>query len=55
MAKTNQLTAGSTARLQNGVNIPLVGLGTWKILPGPSTHSAITHALTAGYRHFDTA
>jgi diketogulonate reductase-like aldo/keto reductase len=35
--------------------MPVVGYGTWKITPGPSTHKSVQKALEAGYRHFDTA
>jgi len=55
MKTTKKLTAQSTVTLRNGVKMPIVGYGTWKIVPGPSTHSAVNHALSAGYRHIDTA
>lgn len=37
-----------------GVNIPLMGLGTWP-LTGADCTDAVTSALEAGYRHVDTA
>jgi diketogulonate reductase-like aldo/keto reductase len=50
-----KLTANSSVTLNNGTKMPIVGFGTWKIAPGPSSHKAVTLALQAGYRHFDTA
>lgn len=50
-----KLTQSSTITLNNGIKMPIVGFGTWKIAPGPSTHKAIEKAIEAGYRHFDTA
>lgn len=55
MTNSKKLTAQSTIKLRNGVQMPIVGYGTWKIVPGPSAHSAVLHALGAGYRHIDTA
>lgn len=39
--------------LSNGTRIPRVGLGVWQA--GGSTKKAVAAALTAGYRHIDTA
>ncbi len=41
-------------RLNNGVEMPLLGLGTWKLLPHQA-EKAVMWALEAGYRHIDTA
>jgi 2,5-diketo-D-gluconate reductase A len=41
-------------RLSGGVDIPLIGLGTWQ-LRGDSAADAVGWALEAGYRHIDTA
>ena len=43
-----------TARLPAGGAIPLLGFGTWQ-LSGPTARSSVEHALSAGYRHLDTA
>jgi diketogulonate reductase-like aldo/keto reductase len=43
-----------TAALPAGGAIPLLGFGTWR-LSGPSARSSVAVALTAGYRHLDTA
>jgi 2,5-diketo-D-gluconate reductase A len=43
-----------SAPLPGGGQLPLVGLGTWK-LRGDEARAAVTAALAAGYRHFDTA
>ncbi|HLD06722.1 MAG TPA: aldo/keto reductase [Candidatus Nanoarchaeia archaeon] len=48
------LTLTSTLTLNNGVQIPVLGFGTWK-LSGNEAKEAVLHALQAGYRHIDTA
>ena len=45
----------STIRLSNGVEIPVVGLGTFRSEKGAQTQNAVAWALEAGYRHIDTA
>jgi 2,5-diketo-D-gluconate reductase A len=40
--------------LNDGVDIPVVGLGVWQT-PPQDTERAVTAALHAGYRHIDTA
>lgn len=42
------------ARLNNGVEMPMLGLGTW-VLTGEDAENAVLYALEAGYRHIDTA
>ncbi len=44
-----------TKTLSNGVIIPLLGFGTWQIKDGEDAYSSTLAALTAGYRHIDTA
>ena len=41
--------------LSNGVQIPWIGLGTWKVLDGEECVMAVRAALNNGYRHIDTA
>ncbi|MDF2699655.1 MAG: Aldehyde reductase [Haloplasmataceae bacterium] len=41
--------------LNNGVKIPMVGIGTFKSKAGNETYNAVLSALKAGYRHIDTA
>lgn len=38
-----------------GVAMPLLGLGVFRVPPGPETERAVGWALAAGYRHVDTA
>ena len=38
----------------HGVSVPALGLGTWQ-LTGDAAREAVEHALSAGYRHVDTA
>ncbi|KAF8309104.1 Aldo/keto reductase [Clavulina sp. PMI_390] len=48
------ITLDSTITLNNGVKMPVVGLGTWKSQPG-AVEKAVEHALKFGYKHIDTA
>lgn len=41
--------------LNNGVQIPVIGFGTWKAKDGEEAYQAVLTALEAGYRHIDTA
>lgn len=45
----------STYTLNNGVKIPLIGLGVFRSPAGEVTRNAVQYALEAGYRHIDTA
>lgn len=47
-------TINSTVQLTDGVEIPRVGFGTYRVT-GTATTSVISEALDAGYRLFDTA
>lgn len=44
-----------TYTLNNGVEIPIVGFGTWQTPNGNIAQSSVVEALDAGYRHIDTA
>ena len=44
-----------TIALTEKVKIPVAGLGLWQVKDRDTCISAITAALQAGYRHFDTA
>jgi diketogulonate reductase-like aldo/keto reductase len=41
--------------LENGVQIPKLGLGTWQIPNGEVAYNSVAFALKNGYRHIDTA
>ncbi len=41
--------------LSNGVKIPCVGFGTWKLLNDDYTVDIVKTAIDSGYRHIDTA
>jgi diketogulonate reductase-like aldo/keto reductase len=49
------MNIASTVALQNGVKIPLLGLGTWQSKEGQEIEQSIRWALEIGYRHIDTA
>lgn len=45
----------STYSLKNGLEIPVVGFGTWKTPDGDDAYNSVSEALKSGYRHIDTA
>lgn len=42
-------------KLNNGVEIPVIGLGVFKTRDGQETTDSVNWAIEAGYRHIDTA
>ncbi|AMB99951.1 2,5-diketo-D-gluconic acid reductase [Aerococcus urinaehominis] len=44
-----------TVELANGLQVPALGFGTWRLADGEEVIQAVTAALEAGYRHIDTA
>jgi diketogulonate reductase-like aldo/keto reductase len=42
-------------KLQDGNQIPLLGLGVWQVRDGPECVDAVRWAIELGYRHIDTA
>lgn len=51
----NYTSLKSTVTLSNGVEIPVVGFGTWQSPSGETAYRAVLEALRCGYRHIDTA
>lgn len=49
------MTTQTTYTLRNGVAIPKIGFGTWRVAPGAATEKAVLAALETGYRLIDTA
>jgi diketogulonate reductase-like aldo/keto reductase len=49
------LTLKSTVRLNNGISMPLLGLGVYLMRSGRETYEAVRAALETGYRLVDTA
>lgn len=47
--------SGQGASLSNGVKMPWLGLGVFRIADGPEVEQVVQWALEAGYRSFDTA
>jgi len=51
----NYMDINSTVKLNNGSEMPILGLGLWETLTGKVCEEAVLCALEAGYRHIDTA
>ena len=51
----NQINFSTKVKLNNGVEMPILGLGTWQITSGKEAEGAVLNALKAGYRLIDTA
>jgi methylglyoxal/glyoxal reductase len=51
----DMLTMQSHIKLNNGVEIPQLGLGVYQSAPGRTTQRVVRYALNIGYRHIDTA
>lgn len=45
----------SKIKLNNGIEIPAFGFGTYQTVPGPETYDSVRYALEIGYRLIDTA
>ena len=52
---TGEQTISSRILLNNGVAMPVLGLGVWQMREGAEAENAIRWALDAGYRLIDTA
>ena len=52
---TAELSIESRVKLNNGIEIPVLGLGVYQSPPGKTTQNAVKFALKLGYRHIDTA
>ncbi len=50
-----ELRIDTKVKLNNGVEMPIFGLGTYQAQSGKETRDAVLHALQIGYRHVDTA
>jgi len=51
----NEITINTKVKLNNGVDMPILGLGTWQLHSGKETEEAVLDAFEAGYRLIDTA
>jgi diketogulonate reductase-like aldo/keto reductase len=55
-AETTTAVTGPVLKLNNGVEMPALGFGTFANEGSKGeTHKAVVHALNAGYRHLDCA
>ncbi len=53
--KENKISRNTRIKLNNGVEMPILGLGTWQIRGTEETEEAVLYALDVGYRLIDTA
>lgn len=44
-----------TIKLENGVEMPTIGYGTWQVENSPAGAEAVAEAIRSGYRHIDGA
>jgi diketogulonate reductase-like aldo/keto reductase len=51
----DRLALAACAVLNDGSRMPWLGLGVYRTAAGAACQRAVTHALSAGYRHIDTA
>jgi len=51
----NPTSIQATISLSNGVQMPMLGLGTWQTPDGETASQAVRWAIELGYRHIDTA
>src|SRR5687768_14417699 len=49
------MAISATSTLNNGVQIPRLGLGVFRAATGGEARQSVLAALEAGYRHIDTA
>ncbi|MFT3837351.1 MAG: aldo/keto reductase [Myxococcaceae bacterium] len=49
------MTTPTTRKLNDGNQMPLLGLGVWQVKKGDDTEKSVRWALELGYRHIDTA
>ena len=49
------MNLSSRIKLNNGVEIPYFGLGTFQLKEGEEAYNAVKWAIEAGYKHIDTA
>jgi diketogulonate reductase-like aldo/keto reductase len=52
---TKKLRIDTKVRLNNGIEMPILGLGTYQAEGGKEARQAVSYALEIGYRHIDTA
>ncbi len=49
------LTIESRTKLNDGISMPIFGIGVWRMEPGRQTREAVSTALELGYIHIDAA
>lgn len=50
-----KMNINTRVKLNNGVEMPVFGLGTYQARSGKETREAVSYALKIGYRLIDTA